>query len=123
MRYAFLILLLATPAVADERDVFYGTWGTSKQCSRAPIKPGGTVLAEPFKISSDWLEQGQIWCRLKWYPMQRREGGVFTAAQAQCGEDSVRDYYLRMELSDDRLTLRWNFLLSNGPMVRCPGAT
>jgi len=122
VRYAFLIALLAVPAAADEREVFYGTWGTAQQCSRAPIKPGGTVLAEPFEISSDWLRQGRLWCRLSWFSIEPREDGFFTGARAQCGEDSLRDYILGMELSGDDLTLRWDFPLSNGPLARCPGS-
>ena len=121
MRYALLIVLLAFPATAGERTVFYGTWGTAEQCARAPIKPGGTVLAQPFEIGAGWLKQGRIWCRLRWFPVQPREDGSFTGANAQCGEDAVRDYILRMELSGDDLTLRWGLLRSNGPLRRCPG--
>jgi hypothetical protein len=53
MRLAFLIVLLALqipPALAEDRTVFCETWGTAKQCARQPLKPGGTVLAEPFVI-------------------------------------------------------------------------
>ena len=116
------IAFLAVPATADERAMFYGSWGTAKQCSRAPIKPGGTVLSEPFVISSEWLRQGRFWCRLTWGPMERREDGFFTGADAQCGEDSVRGYFLGMALSGDDLTLRWNFPFSNGPLARCPSS-
>ncbi len=102
--------------------MFHGTWGTAKQCSGAPVKPGGTVLAEPFEISSGGLRHGQIWCSFKWFPMQPREDGLFTGAFAQCGEDAVRDYLLRMELSGNHLTLRWGLFQSNGPLARCPGS-
>ncbi len=121
MRYAFLIALFAFPAVADEREVFHGTWGTPKQCSREPIKPNGTVLAEPFEINAEWLKQGGLWCRLNWFPVEAREDGLFSGANAQCGEDSVRGYVLGMKLSDDNLTLRWGFPFSNGPLQRCVG--
>ncbi|MEM8790975.1 MAG: hypothetical protein AAGE80_05125 [Pseudomonadota bacterium] len=119
MRYFLIFLLLSLPAAASERDAFYGTWGTEKQCTRAPVKPGVTVLAEPIEIGEEWLKQGQIWCRLSWFPIQTREGGVFTGAQAQCGEDSVRGYILGMELAEDELMLRWNVQLVNGPLQRC----
>lgn len=122
MRYVFLIALLAFPAAANEREVFYGVWGTAKQCSRTPVKSGGTVLAEPFEISANWLRQGRLWCRLNWFPMQPREDGLFTGAHAQCGEDSIRGYSLGMELSGDSLALRWDLLLLNGPLARCPGS-
>ncbi|MEM6945942.1 MAG: hypothetical protein AAF565_19535, partial [Pseudomonadota bacterium] len=82
----------------------------------------GTVLAEPFEIGPEWLRHGKIWCRLTWYPAEARENGAFTAAQAQCGEDAVRGYFLRMELSEGRLQLRWNFLISSGPLDRCPSS-
>ena len=121
MRYALLFILIAFPAAAaDDRATFYGTWGTAKQCARTPLKPGGTVLAAPFEINSQWLKHGNVWCRLNWFPIQPREDGAFTGARAQCGEDSIRDYFLRMERSGKELTLRWGLLLSNGPLVRCP---
>ncbi len=125
MRYAFLIALLtlfAAPATADQRQAFYGTWGTAQQCARDPIMTGGTVLAEPFKINSDGVRQGPIWCSLKWFPMQTRKDDLFTAAIAQCGEDGIRDFFLRMKLSGGELTLIWSMLRSNGPLARCPGS-
>ncbi|MEM6679095.1 MAG: hypothetical protein AAF675_14620 [Pseudomonadota bacterium] len=108
------------PAAADPHAVFHGSWGTEKQCTRALIKPGGTVQAAPVEIGPEWLKQGQVWCRLRWLPSEARGDGYFTAAHAQCGEDSVQDYYLRMELADAALTLRWDVLLAVGPLERCP---
>ncbi|MEM7506965.1 MAG: hypothetical protein AAF415_09460 [Pseudomonadota bacterium] len=119
MRCAVLIALLASPVASEEREVFYGTWGTPEQCTGTPIKPGGTVRAEPFEINPEWLRHGEVWCRLSWFPVEPREDGFFTGAQAQCGEDAVRGYRLGMELSGDELLLRWGFLLSNGPLQRC----
>lgn len=127
MRYIFLIILFTLPptaltfpaAAADERKAFYGTWGTDNQCARALIKPGGTVTAEPFEISADWLRQGRLWCRLNWFSVETRENGLYSGAHAQCGEDSVRDYSLRIGLSGEDLTLRWNLLLKNGPLKLC----
>jgi len=120
MRYLFLIILFTFPAAANEREAFYGTWGTAKQCSRELIKPGGTLRAEPFEISPGWLKQGQLWCRLSWLPIEQRENGAFTGAFAQCGEDAVRNYILGLVLSGDKLTLRWDFPLKNGPLSQCP---
>ena len=120
MRYALVLFLLAFPAAAaDEREVFYGLWGTEKQCARAPIKPGGTVLAQPFEVGPVWLRQGQIWCRLNWFPVRSSQDGVSTGAHAQCGEEIARDYHLGMKLSGDVLSLRWGVLLRNGPLTRC----
>ncbi len=122
MRHALVIALLALPAAAaaEERDALYGTWGTAQQCAREPLLPGRTFRAEPLEIGAEWLRQGPIACRLDWFPIERRDGGVFTGAFAQCGEDAVRDYVLRMTLSGGRLTIRWDFLVSNGPLARCP---
>ena len=120
MHWLILIALIASPAAAADRQVFYGTWGTAKQCERAPIKPGGTRPSAPFQIGPEWLRHGQVWCRLNWFPVETRGKALFTGAQAQCGEDSVRGYRLRLNLLGDELTLRWSFLLSNGPLRRCP---
>ena len=121
-----MLVLLALPnallAEDDARAPFFGIWGTAQQCARAPIKPGGSVLAEPFEIGAEWLKQGPLWCGLDWFPVQARQNGAFTGARAQCGEDSIQGYNLRMELSDDALTLRWGFLISNGPLMRCPAS-
>ncbi len=121
MRKLLLILLCAftVPASAADHGKFYGIWGTPKQCSNAPLKEGGTVLALPFEIGSTWLKQGQLWCSLKWGPIEKRKDELFTAANAQCGEDSVRGYFLRLKLSDEKLTLLWDFPVSNGPLMRC----
>lgn len=127
MRIAVFIALLALPGLAgavdaDERAAFYGVWGTPKQCAREPIKPGGTVIAQPFEISADGLRQGQFGCHLRWGPIERREDGLFTVANAQCGEDSARSYLLGLVLSGKDLTLRWDFPVSNGPLRRCSGS-
>lgn len=122
MRLAILFALLAFPVSADERQAFYGTWGTAKQCAGELIKPGGTVAAEPFEIRDEWLRQGRIWCRLDWFPIESREDGLFTGAYARCGEDAVRDYFLRIKRSGDQLTLHWDLLQSSGPLAQCPGS-
>ena len=119
MRVALFLILLPLSAGAEGREAFYGTWGTEQQCAGAPIKPGGTVLAQPFEIDRDWLRQGRLWCRLDWFPVEHRIGGFFTGAYAQCGEDSVQTYLVGMKLRDDNLQLRWNVFTSNGPLKRC----
>lgn len=116
------LFALATPAAADERSALYGTWGTAQQCAREPLGPGLTIKAEPFQIGAQWLKRGKIWCRLNWFPIQEREDEIFTGAFAQCGEDGVRDYYLRLNLAGDELTIRWDLIVSNGPLTRCPSS-
>lgn len=112
--------LCVTSAAADQRAVFYGSWGTQNQCASGLIAPGGTVRAEPFEITEGWLRHGKHWCRLTWGPIEKRADGYFTAAHALCGEDTHRAYFLGMVLTDGELTLRWDFPWSNGPLARCP---
>lgn len=123
MRTALIFTLFALPALtaaADERAAFYGIWGTEKQCARAPLAPDVPILAEPFEIKGEWLRRGQIWCRLSWFPIDQRQNGVFTGAFALCGEDGPREYFVRMTLKDEELTIRWDFTVTNGPLSRCP---
>lgn len=120
MRFALIAIMISLPAAAEERQSFYGTWGTEKQCARAPFQPGVDVFAQPFEISDGWLRHGNSWCKLDWGPIEARENGLFTAAFASCSEDAVRHYLLGMELSEGALTLRWDFPHSNGPLARCP---
>lgn len=117
--FTLFFLFAISAAQAAQQAPFLGTWGTEKQCNRAPIKPGGTLLAEPFEITAKWLKQRDLWCGLNWGPVDRRSNGFFTAAHARCGEDAVRDYFLRMELIEGEMTLHWDFPISNGPLKRC----
>ncbi|WP_299472439.1 hypothetical protein [uncultured Roseibium sp.] len=120
MRHLILIALLATPVHAGERDAFLGTWGTEAQCAGEPLKPGGTVLAAPYEIDRLWLKHGQLWCALRWGPVEATETGNFTVATAQCGEDAVRSYFLGMRRSGEEMTLRWDVFNQVGPLKRCP---
>lgn len=115
---AVLFVLAASTSFADERERVFGTWGDARQCAREPLLEGGSVSAEPFEISADWLRHGRIWCRLNWFPIETRDGGFFTGAHAVCGEDSVAVYMLGMVLDEERLTLRWDFRRF-GPLERC----
>lgn len=126
MRTFFLSLVvfagLAASALADKRAPFYGAWGTAQQCAGALLKPEGTVTAKPFEISAQWLRQGETWCRLSWFPVEARDDGFFSGARAHCGEDGVRDYFLRMSIKGEQLTLRWDLFQANGPLARCVGS-
>lgn len=126
MRYFLFLFCLLVPSVlhAEERERLLGTWGTEKQCSRSLILDRGTVRAEPFEISANWLKHGDLWCKLTWFPVEKRANGFFTGAFAACGEDAVRNYLLGMVMADDTLTLRWDFPIKNGPLDRCePNST
>ncbi len=117
---ALILVLLPTMSDAAGREALFGIWGTSTQCAGEPIKPGGTRPASPFRIDTDWIAHGEIWCRLVWKTDDPRETGVFSSALAQCGEDSVQGYRLDLVLEGDVLRLIWNEALINGPLSRCP---
>ena len=121
MRFMVLLFLFSFPihAEAEDRAAFYGSWGTGKQCAGKPIKPGGSVLARPYEITADWLKHGDQWCQLNWGPVEKRDGGTFSAAHAHCGEDSLRTYFLGLELTGEKLRLRWDFPQISAPLQRC----
>lgn len=121
MRYLYILVFfwIALPAMADERETLYGTWGTEKQCARAPLKPGSLVQSEPFIINSQWIRRGVIWCQLSWFPVEKRGNGFFTGASALCGEDTVQRYNLSMTLIGDELSIVWGFPNKHGPLKMC----
>lgn len=119
MRLFLALTLMATPAAADDRSAFYGSWGTTAQCTGAPIQAGGTVVAAPFEIDDAFLKHGNIWCRLNWSPIERQDRALVTGALALCGEDSVQSYQLGLKLSDGVLSLRWGHLHRNRGLGRC----
>ena len=127
MRQIFLFLVCAltvcgggvAAAAAADRAAFYGQWGTAKQCARKPIKPGGTLLAQPYELGPTWLKQGSLYCQLNWGPVEQRQDGSFTAANAACGEDTIRSYFLGIERRGDQLLLSWGFPNFSPPLSRC----
>lgn len=121
MRYIFLtlIFIFSTAAIADKHEALYGTWGTDKQCARAPLSPGSQVQSEPFIINSQWLKRGVIWCKLSWLPIETREDGFFTGANALCGEDTLAQYTLSMTLKGDELSILWGIANKKGPLKMC----
>jgi len=127
MRLIFIAAIacyLTSSAYAEDRKPFYGKWGDEKQCAGEPIIEGGTFLAKPFEINSEWLKHGQLYCSLTWNPVGKRENGTkFTSARARCGEDSVRGYSMRFILSDkDELTISWDLTTTKGPLKQCPSS-
>ena len=102
-----------------DRGDLYGEWGTKSQCARTLITPKGTKFAAPFDIKPDWLGHGEVWCRLIWSTEETTEDGLFAVARAICGEDAARDYTINFRLRGDKLTLKWSFQFTNGPLMRC----
>lgn len=119
---ALTVFFLVVPfASSQEEDVFYGEWGTRKQCSGEPLIKGGSKTAAPFDIRSDWLGHGGIWCRLHWVSVVSIQDGTSGFARAVCGEDDTRDYVVSLLLAKGVLTLTWDQWLENGPLMRCKG--
>lgn len=114
-----LALLFTSAVGAADLDSLYGEWGTEMQCSRTLITPRGTRHASPFVIKRDWLQHGEVWCRLNWITEGTTTDGYYAMASALCGEDGVRSFRLSFKLSGDLLTLSWNPRLINGPLRRC----
>lgn len=119
------LLVIAPASAQSERglDLVFGTWGTQNQCDHDPIKAGGTLLAQPFEFSGDWLRHGSVWCHLKWFDPDIRENGIFVVSKATCGEDARRRYNLGILLDNSvepvELTLFWDEDVINGPLLRC----
>lgn len=111
--------MLNVPALAANPDALYGQWGTKAQCEGALITPKGTKRATPFKIKPDWLEHGDVWCRLTWSRVSTTSNGVTGVAWSLCGEDSVRGYFITFNLIGDELSLIWNQQFQNGPLMSC----
>lgn len=113
------LVLFSTPVFAVDRSILYGEWGTEQQCLRTLITPQGTKHAAPFDIGPDWLSHGDVWCRLIWSTVNETPHGAVAWAKTLCGEDSVRDYQIKLQLTDDALTVIWNLQFKNGPLSRC----
>ncbi len=96
-----------------------GEWGTDTQCARDLLTPKGTKYAAPFELKPGWLGHDDLWCRMNWSYVRETADGVDALAYALCGEDTVRDYQIRVVLTGDQLNLTWNFFHSNGPLTRC----
>ncbi len=119
-RVSVIYLVFTVPSFAVERESLYGEWGTESQCARAVITPEGTKHASPFDIQPDWMRQGGVWCRLIWTSTVLTPEGIFATASSLCGEDAVRDYQIKFELSGETLMLTWSQGTRNGPLSRCP---
>jgi len=119
MRLLLVLVLIAPMAFAQEIQPLIGKWGTDAQCSGSLITPKGTKRAAPFDVRTDWLEYGDVFCRLNWTSAQSTADGTRAIARAICGEDTQRDYLISFNLSGDTLTLVWDLVFQNGPMGRC----
>ncbi|MEM7257214.1 MAG: hypothetical protein AAF404_07480, partial [Pseudomonadota bacterium] len=104
---------------AQNQQRLIGEWGTEQQCAGELITARGSVRAAPFKIQADWISHGDVWCRLTWVRAGDTADGFIAEARALCGEDDLRDYRIDFTLTDNKLWLRWNLQIENGPLRQC----
>ncbi len=116
--FSFTLPLLSSAQASDPGPLF-GEWGTQKQCAGELITPKGTKFAQPFRISKDWLQNGDVWCRITWTSVSTEGDAAIASVNALCGEDTDRHYQLRFELQDEALSIFWNLFHKNGPLNRC----
>ncbi len=85
-----------------------GIWGTAEQCvaHREGINDNPRLF--PYRISTDWVQQGNIYCYLSWQEPEQTDDGMRVYAFAQCGEDNLREYRLMLQLEQGRLRIRWS---------------
>ena len=119
MRSILIALLFTSTGYAAEHDIFFGKWGTDKQCAEDLIIPSGTKRAAPFDIRDDWLGQGDVWCRLNWSKVTQTDDKQSAVAQAICGEDDARNYRIKFDLTGEALKITWDLWHTNGPLMRC----
>lgn len=97
----------------------FGTWGTTAQCNAD--KAGGKQKQRffPLVINNEWIKQGMIYCHLQW--QGHSSLGTVTRAQAlaQCGEDTLREYQISLNLENKKLIVRWSKDFSTKALEAC----
>ena len=107
------------PPQTEGPEKLFGIWGTDNQCT---AHAGGNRIDQrlfPVVISNEWIQQGWIYCYLQWYDTSSTASITQATAFAQCGEDTIRDYQLIMELTDDQLQIQWSSTFTSSPLRRC----
>lgn len=85
-----------------------GIWGTAEQCAAHESGNNDNPRLFPYRISGDWIRQGNIYCYLSWRDHEGDSDGLRAYALAQCGEDNLREYQLRLLLQQGELQIRWS---------------
>jgi len=89
-------------------EALFGTWGTAAQCAAHKAGNNTDMRLFPYVISNDWIQQGMVYCYLVWRERFSDATGTQAYAFAQCGEDSVRDYQVFLDLREGTLRIRWS---------------
>ena len=123
MRIPVLILLGMVPAILSAQSQFslqhlpaaheappavLGVWGTTRQCAAFQAGEANHPLLYPYHVTDRWIRQGPTHCYLNWQGSREIDGGLETTALAQCGEDNLREYRLRLRQRNERLQIRWS---------------
>lgn len=85
-----------------------GIWGTARQCSAYKSGNANDPGLFPYIITRDWIRQGFIYCYVAWYEQTSDAHGEKAFAYAQCGEDQLRDFQIRLSLQNGKLSMRWS---------------
>ncbi len=103
----------------DAPDSLLGTWGTGTQCDAHRAGDISSPSLLPYEITREWIQQGFIYCYLSWIGYERAGDSVTAHAWAQCGEDNLRDYRLRLQRETDQLQIRWSEDFSTPQLQNC----
>ncbi|MDH3761757.1 MAG: hypothetical protein OEU50_12305 [Gammaproteobacteria bacterium] len=85
-----------------------GVWGTAEQCIAYRHGKTDSPRLFPYRISDDWVRQGEIYCYLSWHDAEQVGDDFRVYALAQCGEDNLREYQLKLNLQQQKLRIRWS---------------
>lgn len=109
----------ASTGPGDAPDSLLGTWGTGTQCDAHRAGDTSSPSLLPYEITQEWIRQGFIYCYLSWNGHEKGNDAVTAYARAQCGEDNLRDYRLRLRHSAGRLQIRWSEDFTTAKLQHC----
>ena len=98
---------------------WFGVWGTPAQCAAHRAGRFDNPSRYPYEISDEWIGQGDLYCYLRWLGEDSAGAGLTVYADAQCGEDTLRDYRLLLRLRQQRLRITWSPDFTTGELRRC----
>ena len=126
-----LLLVVAFPALAQSGyrlqpesgqagpKALFGTWGSPAQCEAHRSGDFENPALYPTQISQEWIRQGLIYCYLQWRDQSPATSGIQAIADAQCGEDTLREYRLVLELQNETLRIHWSADFSTPDLQMC----
>lgn len=100
-------------------EALFGTWGSPAQCEAHRSGEIDNPALYPTQISGEWIRQGMIYCYLQWRDQSPGLSGLQAIADAQCGEDTLREYRLVLELQHETLRIHWSSDFSTAGLQRC----